>query len=127
MRAPRQKVKISVVVQTTPLELISPTFCEQLLRPYSFAKKLQSQIASGEKQHKTFSYTKAGRKMLVKLPPQRRQKQMCGKSNHKKVCKADQTQHNVTQSKRRLMDAAEILLQQLLGNLVRKKWSEYRL
>jgi len=57
--------------------------------------------------------------MLVKLPPQRRQKQKCGKSNHKKVCKADQTQHNVTQSKRRLIDAAEILLQQLLGN-----WSE---
>jgi len=44
---------------------ISPTFYEQLLRQYYFAKKLQSQIEMREKLWKT--YKKSARKMLVKL------------------------------------------------------------
>jgi hypothetical protein len=42
---------------------MSPTFYEQLLRPNPFAKKLQTQIVSTEKQRKNLLYTKAARKI----------------------------------------------------------------
>ncbi len=45
----------------------SPTFQEQLLRQYSFNKKLQSQTLSREKPRKIFLYTKADCIMLVKF------------------------------------------------------------
>jgi len=48
---------------------ISPTFYEQLLHQYSFAKKLQSQTVNREKLCTTLSYEKAARKMLVKVTP----------------------------------------------------------
>ncbi len=48
---------------------ISPTFYEQLLRQNPFAKKLQTQIVSTQKLRKKLSYEKAGRKMIMKLPP----------------------------------------------------------
>jgi hypothetical protein len=50
---------------------ISPTFYEQLLRQNPFAKKLQTQIVSGEKLGKKLLYEKAARKILVKLTPGR--------------------------------------------------------
>jgi hypothetical protein len=49
--------------------LISPTFYEQLLRQFSFNKKLQSQTVNRGKLCKTLSYKKDGHKMLVKLTP----------------------------------------------------------
>jgi hypothetical protein len=48
---------------------ISPTLNKQLLRKYSFVKKLQSQTVIREKLHKALSYKKAAREMLVKLTP----------------------------------------------------------
>jgi hypothetical protein len=48
---------------------ISPTFYEQLLCQNPFAKKLQTQIVSTQKLHKTLSYKKAAHKIMVKLTP----------------------------------------------------------
>jgi len=50
---------------------ISPTFYEQLLRKNPFTEKLQTQIVSTKKLHKTLSYKKAAHKILVKLTPGR--------------------------------------------------------
>jgi len=50
-------------------ESISPMFYEQLLRQYSFAKRIQSQTVSTKKLLKTLLYKKAGHKMLMKLTP----------------------------------------------------------
>jgi len=50
---------------------ISSTFYEQLLRRYSFAKKLQSQTVTREKLCESLSYEKVLRKMLVNLTPER--------------------------------------------------------
>jgi len=44
---------------------------EQLLRPYSCAKKLQSQNVTREKLHKTLFHKKGDWKMLMKLTPRR--------------------------------------------------------
>jgi len=49
---------------------ISPTSYVQLLRQYSFTKKLQSQTVSREKLNKALSYKKVARKMLVKWTPE---------------------------------------------------------
>jgi hypothetical protein len=48
---------------------ISSTIYEQLLRQYFFAKKLQSQIVTREKLHKTLLNKKVEHKMLLKLTP----------------------------------------------------------
>jgi len=48
---------------------ISPTFYEQHLRQYPFAKRLQSQTVRTEKMGETLLYSKAGHKMLMKLRP----------------------------------------------------------
>ena len=50
---------------------ISPTFYVQLLRQYSFAKRIQSQTVSTKKLLKTISCEKSGRKMLEKLTQER--------------------------------------------------------
>jgi hypothetical protein len=50
---------------------ISSTFYEQLLRGYSFAKKLQSQTVTREKLCESLSYEKVLSKMLVNLTPER--------------------------------------------------------
>jgi len=42
-------------------------FYEQLLRQYSFARRIQSQTVSTKKLLKTFLYEKVGHKMLMKL------------------------------------------------------------
>jgi len=47
----------------------SSTFYEQLLRPYSDAKKFQSQTVIKVKLHKTLLYEKVERKILMKLTP----------------------------------------------------------
>jgi len=47
--------------------LISPIFYKQLLRRYSFAKKLQRQTIIVEKLHKALLYEKDMCKMLMKL------------------------------------------------------------
>jgi len=52
---------------------ISPAFYEQLLRQYSFAKKLQRQIEIREKLCKTLSYEKGARKLVVKWTPYNQQ------------------------------------------------------
>jgi len=49
---------------------ISSTFYEQLLRRYSFAKKLQSQTVIREKPCKALLYNKGSSKMLRKLTPE---------------------------------------------------------
>jgi len=46
---------------------ISSTFYEQLLRRYSFGKKLQSQTAIREKLRKALSYKKGLSKILMKF------------------------------------------------------------
>jgi hypothetical protein len=52
---------------------ISPAFYEQLLRQYSFVKKLQSQSEIREKLGKTLSYEKGARKLVVKWTPYNQQ------------------------------------------------------
>jgi len=49
---------------------MSSIFYKQLLRQYSFAKKLQSQNVSREKLRKALLYKKGARKMLMKLTPE---------------------------------------------------------
>ena len=49
------------------LQSISPTFFEQLLCCFPFAKKLQTHIVSTEKLPTTLLYKKVDHKMLVKL------------------------------------------------------------
>jgi len=44
-------------------------FYEQLLRQYSFDKKLQGQTVIREKLRKALSYEKCANKMLMKLTP----------------------------------------------------------
>ena len=58
---------------------------EQLLRQYSFAKRIQSQTVSTKKLLKTLLYKKAGHKMLVKLTPAREKERQ---SKKKKKAKA---------------------------------------
>jgi len=48
---------------------ISSIFFEQLLRQYSFEKKLQSQIVSREMLRNALSYKKGASKILMKLTP----------------------------------------------------------
>ena len=48
---------------------ISPTFYEQLLRKFTFAKKIQTLDISIKKLLVRLSFEKTARKMLVKLPP----------------------------------------------------------
>ena len=56
-------------IKAPPKMSISPTFYDHLFSPFHFAKKLQTQTVRTEKLHKSLSYKKAARKMLVKLPP----------------------------------------------------------
>jgi len=44
-------------------------FTNSFFGQYSFSKKLQNQIVSREKLHRTLSFKKAAREMLVKLKP----------------------------------------------------------
>jgi hypothetical protein len=65
----RETSKVTRVNHSEKNKETGVSFYEQLLRPYSFGKKLQSQTVIREKSFKALSYKKGLCKMLLKLTP----------------------------------------------------------
>jgi hypothetical protein len=58
-----EKAACKMLVKLKSSQFKALTFCEQLLRQFLFAKKIQSQIIIGEKVRKTLLHQKAAHKM----------------------------------------------------------------